>query len=248
MSSNCPPQLHLTLPANTTSFKRSFEQFGFDLEESPITSGVEPGGSSAGNRASGSAGNRNGRTGNERKRARSASSLSDGGESFSSSRSSSFTSSSDTSLSEDNVPTAEPSRSSSTRLVTTLVDTHPPRLPTPDISDIQDIEMLDYEEGPAADTNSTSSTNEYRFTIEAFHESDSEIEILQQSRSPHSRRLPTPPPTLPPLSLSEEEPPTDIPFLHSPTTAYQSIDIDRPSLASSTPLSHRENRRLGPSI
>ncbi|KAJ3999107.1 hypothetical protein F5050DRAFT_1072223 [Lentinula boryana] len=138
--------LHLSLPANTTSFKRSFEQFGVDLDESPITGIPEPGGSSAENRASGSADNGSNRIGNERKRARSASSLSDGNESLNSSRSSTFTASSDTSLSEDNEPIAESSGSSSSRLVTgvtPLLGPHPPRLPTPDI---QDIEMPDYDQ------------------------------------------------------------------------------------------------------
>jgi hypothetical protein len=32
MFSNCLPQLQLGLQSNTTSFKHSFEQFGFDLE------------------------------------------------------------------------------------------------------------------------------------------------------------------------------------------------------------------------
>ncbi|KAJ7929979.1 hypothetical protein B0H13DRAFT_909253 [Mycena leptocephala] len=36
-----PPQLQLSLPPNTTSFKRSFEQFGFDLE-SPLPPSLIP--------------------------------------------------------------------------------------------------------------------------------------------------------------------------------------------------------------
>ena len=39
MSTNCPPQLQLSIQPNTTSFKRSFEQFGFDLG-SPVGSGA----------------------------------------------------------------------------------------------------------------------------------------------------------------------------------------------------------------
>src|SRR5258708_14614087 len=40
MSTNCPPQLQLSIQSSTTSFKRSFEQFGFDLD-SPVITGPE---------------------------------------------------------------------------------------------------------------------------------------------------------------------------------------------------------------
>ena len=40
MSTNCPPQLQLSIQPSTTSFKRSFEQFGFDLD-SPVITGPE---------------------------------------------------------------------------------------------------------------------------------------------------------------------------------------------------------------
>jgi hypothetical protein len=68
MSSNCPPQLQLSLQTNTTSFKRSFGQFGFDLES--------PGGATD---AGGSEVNNS----NDRNiRARSASSFSEGNDSM----------------------------------------------------------------------------------------------------------------------------------------------------------------------
>ncbi|KAF8999123.1 hypothetical protein BDQ17DRAFT_1543766 [Cyathus striatus] len=35
MSLPGPPQLHLSIPANATSFKRNFEQFGLDLDDGP---------------------------------------------------------------------------------------------------------------------------------------------------------------------------------------------------------------------
>src|SRR5271170_6880359 len=35
-----PPQLHLSIPVSTTSFKRTFEQFGFDLEDDGATPGA----------------------------------------------------------------------------------------------------------------------------------------------------------------------------------------------------------------
>jgi hypothetical protein len=49
MTSNnpsAPPQLHLSIPVNTTSFKRTFEQFGFDLEENNATAGASGSGAS----------------------------------------------------------------------------------------------------------------------------------------------------------------------------------------------------------
>ncbi|KAJ3772879.1 hypothetical protein FB446DRAFT_734970 [Lentinula raphanica] len=242
MSSNCPPQLHLTLPANATSFKRSFEQFGVDLEESPITNIAEPGGSGAGNRASGSADSGNTRTGNERKRARSASSLSDGNDSLNSSRSSTFTASSDTSLSEDNEPIAESSGSSMSRLVsaiTPFVDPHPPRLPTPDI---QDIEMPDYGQEAVVDPNTETapSSNDHRHYIEEPHTPDPAIDVqrLPRSSSPNSRRYLTPPPTLPPLTLSGEEQ-EQLPLLHSRSTSNESSQ--RLSFTSTTSSPHLQD-------
>lgn len=216
MSSNCPPQLQLSLPANTTSFKRSFEQFGFDLE-SPITGGTEPEGSNGGNgnghRASVTVGPGSSRTGNERKRARSASCLSDGNDSPRSSGSSTFTGSSNASLGEDNEPMPESSGSSASRMAHSIsppIDAHPPRLPTPDI----DIEMPDYRQ----EITSSSSNGEFRISLEELHEFNPEIDILQHSRSPslHNQRSPTLPPTLPPLSLEQSG---DLPFLHSPTSS-----------------------------
>ncbi|KIK63979.1 hypothetical protein GYMLUDRAFT_195709, partial [Collybiopsis luxurians FD-317 M1] len=220
MSSNCPPQLHLTIPPNATSFKRSFSQFGLDL--SPVAGGADAGDSSeASNGVSREGGSISTRTGNERKRARSASSLSDGNDSLRSSRSSTFTASSDTSLSEDNQPVAGSSGSSSSHLVTAISPSVPPRLPTPDI---HDVEMPDYQQHAS---QASPSGEDYRISL-AF---DSDIDIL-----PHSRRLrsPTPPPILPPLSLSEEEDQSaEIPFLHSPATG-SSRSTDRLSLTSST--------------
>ncbi|KAF5391236.1 hypothetical protein D9757_003038 [Collybiopsis confluens] len=208
MSSNCPPQLHLTIPPNTTSFKRSFSQFGLDL--SPVTGGADVRDSSGtSNGASREGGSSAARTGNERKRARSASSLSDGNDSLRSSRSSIFTASSDPSLSQDNEPVAGPS--SSSRLIAAIFPSSPPRLPTPDI---HDIEMPDYHHNsPQAST----SNEEYASSF-GFH---SNADILPHARVPRS---PTPPPILPPLSLSDEDQSAVIPFLNVPAASSHRED------------------------
>lgn len=221
MSSNCPPQLHLTLPASTTSFKRSFEQFGFDLE-SPVVVGTD-------NSSSGST-NRNDRN----KRARSASSFSDSDESVGSSQSSTVASTSTETSAEHNegenndqsalTTTRPPSVVVPTNLSISIVHSslEPPRLPTPDI---EDIEMPDY---PLEDTHESEEdpdaamqplpTEPYQLSLQRFHAFDSQISALRRSRSrsPTLERSPTPPPTLPPLALSEESDlssPNAIPFL-----------------------------------
>lgn len=225
MSSNRPPQLHLELPPNTTSFKRSFEEFGFDFD-SPL------GGPEAG--ASGSDGN------DRNKRARSATSFSDDEESVDSSSSSTMSSTSTSmSIMADN---RAQSALSATRPAAALGTPHfslsvaraslePPRLPTPDL---QDIDMADYtlvrthqpeEQAPsnsatAAIAPGTSQTDDdsYRLSLERFNAFDSQIAALRRSPSPRTQSR-TPPPVLPPLTLLDDQPPlttNTIPFLHPP--------------------------------
>ncbi|KAG5726839.1 RING finger protein 38, partial [Termitomyces sp. T112] len=104
MSSSCPPQLRLDLPAPSTSFKRSFDQFGFDLD-SPAAPPDGPAPSPS----------------DRNKRARSASSFDGGGDSDSDDDGD------DNNNDDDSDDTTSSSSSSST-----LASTHdPPRLPTP---------------------------------------------------------------------------------------------------------------------
>ncbi|KAI3607561.1 ring u-box domain-containing protein [Moniliophthora roreri] len=229
MSSN-PPQLHLTLPANTTSFKRSFDQFGFDLE-SPVGSAEAGSHGAIGASSSNSRSERN-------KRARSASSLSDGNNSTSSTGSSTLGSSSSGSIhSERSQGDADLSAPSTTRAISSNIlgamPFEPPRLPTPDI---QDIEMPDYPLGDTADEpedfelHSSSSSppaegepvseDSYRSPHQRIVDAFSPAAVLRSSRprSPIITRLPTPPPTLPPLSLQDDSTPLHenvIPFLNS---------------------------------
>jgi hypothetical protein len=197
MASSCPPQLQLTLQPNTTSFKRSFEQFGFDLA-SPIE---------------GSEGSSN--DGNDRnKRARSETSFSDTTDSTDGSQSSMLASASSFS---------PPLITSDIRAVASSSASYgPPRLPTPDIEDIQ---MPDYPNDERSTRRSFSSQDEarYRLSLRSFNALDDE-DTLQHSQasSPALPRLPTPPPVLPPLAISEGQPglsisSTSISFLQSPS-------------------------------
>ncbi|KAF9045809.1 hypothetical protein BDZ89DRAFT_138169 [Hymenopellis radicata] len=215
-TSACPPRLHLSIPSSTTSFKRSFEQFGFDLD-SP-TSGGEPG-SSAGR----SAANTDRRDRN--KRARSASSLSVESTSRSSRSSTAHSGASDeTSVSNSAEPDTFPVAPSSSVPRSFLA---PPRIPTPVI---QDVDMPDYQE-PSSPASETEPQDHFHSTLARFSEFDSNISALR-SRSPSLPRSPTPPPVLPPLSLSGD-------------TAIQVPDIEEPVafnyrdlLGSSTHLQH----------
>ncbi|KAG6888401.1 hypothetical protein C0992_008557 [Termitomyces sp. T32_za158] len=226
MSSNCPPQLHLELPPNTTSFKRSFDQFGFDLDS--------PQGASDAAGASASDGN------DRNKRARSASSFSDDDDSITSSSSSTLASGSSPisgdSSTHDSLSShlAPPTRAAVPHLSLNISRSalEPPRLPTPEI---QDIDMADYpprepgetgEASPVSQANSISAASptsqaeeHYRLSLERFNAFDSQIAALRRSRSPSLPRSPTPPPVLPPLELLGGEVPmntSSISFLHPP--------------------------------
>jgi len=211
-----PPQLHLTLPSNTTSFKRSFEQFGFDLE-SPV------GGPEAGSSGSGSSGRSDNGRNSRNKRARSASSLSDGNDSLRSSASSStFTSgSSDISFSEG-------SGASGSSAVVSAVS--PPRIPTPDI---QDIEMPDYRSDqvqhrpPSQVSPAVSSDENYRILLDGRN--DTRIPSVRQP--PSLPRSPTPPPTLPPLLLEDEDgdntPPAPFESTHPSSSVFDNVYSSR---------------------
>ena len=206
-SSNCPPQLHLTLPTNATSFKRSFEQFGFDLE-SPVGPEASSSGSSHGSSGASSSSDRNDRN----KRARSASSSSGSDESAGTSGSSRSGgvdgSNSFRSDSEDSGPfmTTPPSLNTSpTHLHVVNSFLEPPRLPTPDLPDV---EMTDYSleqvSRPASPPMLSPSSllqqdDLFRLSLDRLSALESRLSLLRES---HSVRSPSPPPTLPPLSLS----------------------------------------------
>lgn len=210
----CPPQLHLSL-ANTTSFKRSFEQFGVDLE-SPI--GSTPGSSVSAGESRPGTGSGSASDGNDRKRARSEGSSSSSGTDISLSTSEMPSSSGDTSgLTSDAGSAASHSVASS-----------PAHSPLSGIlaqgdSETMDVEIVDsslahptedlsnwtsaMEESvaPSAPTNS----QHYGEVLERIHAFESEISALRRSPStslppelPPIR--PASPPVLPPIVVEDE--------------------------------------------
>ena len=158
MSANCPPQLQLSIDIqpSTTSFKRSFEQFGFDLD-SPVITGPEGlvaetteldtvamDGHLEGRSPGAGIQQQNTRRGN--KRPRSASSFS----SESSSSASASTSSGRSGLRSEASTSSSASSTSSppnvhhpssirppNRTRIHMLSPSPPRLPTPEIQDIE---------------------------------------------------------------------------------------------------------------
>lgn len=172
MSSNCPPQLQLSIQPNTTSFKRSFEQFGFDLESPVVTD------------AGATAATSDGR--NERnKRARSASS-------FDSETSSNL--SSDTTASTSSSGSSAISEGGAIDSFAVPTSIEPPRLPTPEL---QDVEMPDYPAGEPTEVEREGlrGSEQYRLSLGRFNDFDNEIAVLRQPPSTTT----TSPPTLPPL-------------------------------------------------
>lgn len=218
MSSELPPQLQLRLPPNSTSFKRSFEEYGFDL---PSPSGTESPGSSS--------------NGNERnKRPRSASSHSDNGNSSggpqsstSSLSSTSYTHSHQNSLNADARSALSATRPSSSDATNDLhsgsASARPfheiPVLPNPVIQDVEMLSFLtpDAPAAPVAPPPVPQPNEQLRLSLERFNTFDTELAALRRSRA-LAPRTTTPPPTLPPLMLSDDQPDLSaaaMPYLHS---------------------------------
>ncbi|KAF5309031.1 hypothetical protein D9619_013590 [Psilocybe cf. subviscida] len=195
MSSDCPPQLQLSIQPTTTSFKRSFEEFGFDLE-SPVGTRAVIAGESGTTHS----------TGNERnKRARSRTSLDS--ETHGSMGSSAASEASD----GGNVGASGP---------TTTVE--PPRLPTPVLPDVDmpSYPQEDEEEsfppraGVPSPPTHPNATNAFQLTLDRFNAFDREMQVLRQpepnlstttpsssSSSISALVAPASPPILPPLII-----------------------------------------------
>ncbi|KAJ6539547.1 hypothetical protein B0H19DRAFT_364262 [Mycena capillaripes] len=207
-----PPQLHLSLPPNTTSFKRSFEQFGFDLESpSSVPRAQEPidGTSST---ASSSSSNTTSPDGDEnrRKRARS-SSLSDPEDRSSEASSSTLSSFASTdSFSHSNASQA-PRRhllldlglgrglGSSVALGLGMAAAElqlgratsepPPRIPTPELLETEDVDMPDIDmdfsrREEHEEEEPTSPAEHIRRSVDRFNAFDRHISVLRSSSPP----------------------------------------------------------------
>ncbi|KIM86610.1 hypothetical protein PILCRDRAFT_309403 [Piloderma croceum F 1598] len=204
MSSNRPPQIHLSLHAeNGTSFKRSFEQYGFDLD-APLTDASEAGGSGLSGVGSADRNDRN-------KRARSESSLSNTDELAESSGSSDVGpagSSGATSIEDDSMSGLSATRPNS--LADNVLRISPPvltelsRLPSPDFEDVEMSAIGDsgpLSPHPIHSTSVSGHEEGYRASLERFSVFDNAISALRQSTS----RPPASSPTLPPLSTVAED-------------------------------------------
>ncbi|KAJ7682592.1 hypothetical protein DFH06DRAFT_1464268 [Mycena polygramma] len=238
-----PPQLHLSLHTNT-SFKRSFEEFGFDLESPAPPRVLEPvDGSSSSTASSASSSTSSPDVGDEnrRKRARSASSLSDPVDRSSEASSSSTLSSFDSQPASDSFSHRGSSQAPRRHLLLDLglgrglgssvalglgmaaaelqLDGHatsepPPRIPTPELLESEDVDMPDVDMGFARheeheEEEPASPAEHIRRSVDRFNAFDRHINVLRSSSPPviplptslSSRQVSRSPPTLPPLPL-----------------------------------------------
>ncbi|TFY55903.1 hypothetical protein EVG20_g9146 [Dentipellis fragilis] len=248
MSSPDPPQIQLALTPNTTSFKRSFEEFGYDLE-SPVDTSVSSASSSgSGSTDSLAAGSAN--DGNERhKRARSDSFSSDRIGASASSHRVGASSSRSAGIS-GNVSSSSHSPAQSTHQLPSLTSdsslssSHPLSNEVLDISpEPPEVEMVDappQDDPPPPSLEWMSSplpsTEQFRISMERFNAFDSQISSLRSGRgtmSDPARSSPSPPPTLPPLSL----PSPDLDGGH-PGNSQVTSAVPRPPVSHTLPSLH----------
>ncbi|KAG1730120.1 uncharacterized protein EDB91DRAFT_795203 [Suillus paluster] len=217
MSSEYP--LHVSFSPNGTSFKRTFEQFGYDSSP-PMSSAIQASGSGSAthNAPAGSSSNT---SGNERnKRARSTSSSSVSNSSADSSRSSEYsTARSSTSLSESsttndhNLSLDQNRRSPTYQLASIASTTSTLTSPSPALpgTEPQDEVMSDGSgfaleiprPTPVPEVASSTTTHDtISSSIERFNEFDSHIAALRRSHSRTPSWLPAPSPVLSPLESS----------------------------------------------
>lgn len=215
MSSSDPPQLRLSLPQTASTFKRSFEQFGFDLEP-PIDSTVVASSSSTDEHRPGPS------NGDRNKRARSSSVTPSSTEQTRSMDSSPSASSSHTVSSgpsnhavanhRDAPPATAPTRhpqalendsafSSSvagelSHTSSGLFDARPP-----EASSIEPPTSSVWSNPPSSANSSIEHNEQFRLSMERFHAFDSQISSIRSRPSPLPFHIP-PSPTLPPLTLS----------------------------------------------
>ncbi len=226
MSSPDPPQLRLSLPSTASTFKRSFDQFGFDLEAPVDSSLVASSSSTDEHRPGPSNADRN-------KRARSSSVTPNNNNSTEQARSidtsSPSTSSHSTSSPSNHLSTSHrdppllPPPPSTTRhqrppnndsndpvfspgLSLGEEPTHAPTLLFDSSSSnpsLINAPISTSWPNPPSSANPSSEHNEqFRLSMERFHAFDSQISTIRARPSPLPLRPPSNPPTLPPLTLS----------------------------------------------
>ena len=244
MSSSDPPQIHLSLSQSASTFKRSFDQFGFDLE-SPLDS-------TAAASSSGTDERRPGPSNTDRnKRARSSSvTLNSADQAHAVDSSPSSSSRHAISSGSSHHPVANhgdaPPSASATRYP--QVPENDPVFPSvlsgelsPSSSGLFDSRHLEASpvqpptastwSNPLSTTNSSTEQNDqFRISMERFHAFDSQISSIRSRPSPLPRRAPPDPPTLPPLTLSSA-----IEHTHSHTSPAVSLPSVESLSYTSTP-------------
>ncbi|KAG0697217.1 hypothetical protein DFH29DRAFT_163035 [Suillus ampliporus] len=220
MSSEYPSHLHVSFSPNGTSFKRTFEQFGYDSGSPMTSSALQASGSGTAthNVPTGSSSSSNGNERNKRARSTSSSSVSD--RSADSSRSSEYSTArssaslSETSTTNDHNISLDQNRRSPVYPVASIASTSSTLAsPTPTLpsSEPQDEVMSDVSAfpldiprpAPAPEVASSTTTHDtLRNSIERFNEFDSHIAALRRSHSRTPSWLPTPSPVLSPLESS----------------------------------------------
>jgi hypothetical protein len=234
MSSSDPPQLRLSLPQSASTFKRSFDQFGFDLDTPLDPAAVASTSATDEHRPGPSNGDRN-------KRARS---------------NSVTPNSADQSHSMDSSPGSSSSHTissgSSSHAVADHRDAPPPvaatRYPqTPEsdpvfpsglggelnhasgLFDTPPLETSPAEpsttsvwSNPLSSNTSTNQNDQFRLSMERFHAFDSQISSIRARPPQLPFRVPSNPPTLPPLTASS---PVEHSHSHiSPTVSLPSVE------------------------
>ncbi|KAI0295690.1 hypothetical protein BC826DRAFT_266445 [Russula brevipes] len=254
MSSSDPPQIRLSLPQSASNFKRSFDQFGFDLD-SPLDS-------TALASSSGTDEHRPGPSNTDRnKRARSNSVTPNSAEQANpmdgapSSSSSHHTISSGSSNHAVVTRRDAPPAMAATRLPQTPENdpvfpsgaSGEPSHTSPALFDPRAQETFPVEPlttsawpNPSSSTNPTTTeqNDQFRLSMERFHAFDSQISTIRTRPSPLPFRAP--PASLPPLTHSSPmehphlhiSPPVSIPSTES--LSYTSTSVQPPALVPST--------------
>src|SRR6266702_2140325 len=219
MSSPDPPQLRLSLPSTAPTFKRSFDQFGFDLE-TPVDSSLVASSSSTDEHRPGPSNT------DRNKRARSNSVTPNNSNSVEQARSidtppsgSSHanhmtTAHRDAPLLPPPPPTARhpraPNNDSNDSVFSPGLSlgeepTHTPTLlfeSRSSDSSINPPTSTTWSNPPSSANPSAEHNEQFRLSMERFHAFDSQISSIRARPSPLPLRAPSNPPTLPPLTLS----------------------------------------------
>jgi hypothetical protein len=234
MSSSDPPQLRLSLPQSASTFKRSFDQFGFDLDTPLDPTAVASTSATDEHRPGPSNGDRN-------KRARSNSVTPNSADQAHSMDSSPGSSSSHTISSGSSGHAVANHRDAPPALATTRY----PQTPESDpvfpsglggefnhASGLFDTPPLGTSPAEPSTTSawsnalssntSTNQNDQFRLSMERFHAFDSQISSIRARPSQLPFRVPSNPPTLPPLTPSS---PVEHSLSHiSPAVSLPSVE------------------------